>query len=321
MAKGGKSKLRILMLREILEENTDDQHRLTMTQIIELLKAEGIEVERKSIYDDIEVLSEIGMDVEKFPGKPMAYALTNRGFSIDELMLLVDAVQSCRSITQRQANRLKANIMSLASKYQQEQLERRIHVAGRIKQESSSVFPAIDVIHDALRKNAKVSFGYRRLNESGQPRYGKRKVTPLQISYDDGFYYLSALTEDGVSKEYRLDRMKNIEVVEGEPAQPVEPPKKQKAKDAAMFGHFKGIEVEARLTVEPQKKEILTDRFGRDCKFARTADGRLEVSVPIMKSPAFFGWIAGLDGLVRLTGPDSLVDEYRAYLKKLLEQV
>ena len=80
--------------------------------------------------------------------------------------------------------------------YEQEKLDRRIHVVGRIKSQNRSVFGNIDQIHEALRERRQISFPYFHLDATGTPRAvhnGKRYVvTPLDIVYDEGFYYLSA---------------------------------------------------------------------------------------------------------------------------------
>ena len=53
MAKGNNQKLKLSYLTRIMLEKTDDEHGLTMQQIIEELEKYGIDAERKSIYDDL----------------------------------------------------------------------------------------------------------------------------------------------------------------------------------------------------------------------------------------------------------------------------
>ena len=63
MAKGAYQKLKLLYLQQILLENTDEYHSMTMNEIISELKSYGIEAERKSIYDDLEMLKVYGLDI------------------------------------------------------------------------------------------------------------------------------------------------------------------------------------------------------------------------------------------------------------------
>lgn len=42
--------------------------------------------------------------------------------------------------------------------------------------------------------------------------------------------------------------------------------------------------------------------------------------VEVHKSLQFFGWIAGMDGAVKIEGPKRLKKEYNEYLKSLIEE-
>ena len=66
MTYNNKAKLKTLYVKQILEEETDDEHGLSMRQIIERLEQFDIRAERKSVYRDIEVLREFGCDVRSY---------------------------------------------------------------------------------------------------------------------------------------------------------------------------------------------------------------------------------------------------------------
>ena len=151
MACNGKAKVKILYLLKILQEETDVAHGLTMAQIIERLAEYGVSAERKSIYDDIKALREFDIDVKTYQRNPIEYAIERRDFTIDELMLMVDAIQSCRAITDSQAKLLVTNIKQLASSHEQVLLDRRIHVEGRIKSKSES---ALSTAMPSMRPSA-----------------------------------------------------------------------------------------------------------------------------------------------------------------------
>ena len=109
MAYNSKAKLKVLYLWKILQEETDAEHGLSMTQILERLDSYGISAERKSIYDDIKTLRDFDIDIKTYQRNPVEYAIERRDFTLEELMLMVDAVQSCRAITERQARMLITN--------------------------------------------------------------------------------------------------------------------------------------------------------------------------------------------------------------------
>ena len=63
MANSSNSKQKLLLLMKILISNTDEKHPMTVKEIITELKKYGIKAERKSIYTDIGILSEFGIDI------------------------------------------------------------------------------------------------------------------------------------------------------------------------------------------------------------------------------------------------------------------
>ena len=63
MAKGVNQKLKLLYLMDILLEKTDENHGITMNEIISSLESYDVSAERKSIYRDIEELQRYGLDV------------------------------------------------------------------------------------------------------------------------------------------------------------------------------------------------------------------------------------------------------------------
>jgi len=57
------SKLKLLYLADILRCETDEDHYLSVSQLIGKLLNYGITVSRQTLYDDIELLKHYGMDL------------------------------------------------------------------------------------------------------------------------------------------------------------------------------------------------------------------------------------------------------------------
>ena len=103
-------KLRILYVMRMLQEETDSEKGLSMTAIIQRLADFGLTVDRKTIYTDLDTLRDFGIKIDTAQRNPVEYYIENRDFDLDELMLMVDAIQSCRFITQSQCERISRNI-------------------------------------------------------------------------------------------------------------------------------------------------------------------------------------------------------------------
>ena len=91
-------KLKLLLLRDYLLRYSDENHTVTVPELIEELEKHDIKAERKSIYDDLEALRLYGMDILHSRGN---YWVASRDFEAPELKLLVDSIQSSKFITQR----------------------------------------------------------------------------------------------------------------------------------------------------------------------------------------------------------------------------
>jgi len=94
MPKSVNQKQKILYLMQILNEQTDENHMLTVNELISKLAKLDIKAERKTIYDDIETLRLYGLDIVMSKSKSYGYYIASRAFELPELKLLADAVQS-----------------------------------------------------------------------------------------------------------------------------------------------------------------------------------------------------------------------------------
>ena len=326
MANNSKSKLKLLYLKRILEEETDEGHGLSMTQLIERLHDYEIPAERKGVYRDLETLREFGLDIRTYQRNPVQYAVVRRDFTLSELMLLVDAVESCKFLTRRQSNALTTNLKLLASDHERALLDRRIHVPGRITSKKDGVFENVDILHDAMRRHMKVEFMYyrydlkgnRKATHDGRPHV----VTPVGITYWGGYYYLTAWNDDHeCMTEFRIDRMDKLRVSQNKATRNDEiTHHTYEGDEHESFGRFGGEPVTATLLVDGDKVEIIMDRFGEAADLYEYDVATAKAIVKIRKSEPFFGWIAGLGGTVRIHGPKSLKKEYNEYLKSLIEE-
>lgn len=319
-------KLRILYIMRMLQEQTDDERGLSMTAIIRGLADYGMSADRKTVYADIDMLREFGFRIETAQRNPVEYYLAHRDFTIEELMLMVDAVQSCRFMTKTQSDKISRNLKLLATEFQQEKLERRIHVDGRARGRNDAVLNNVDTIHDALRKKKRVTFTYWKMGIDGKPHAQHDgeiyEATPMRVTFSDNLYYLTAWSEkDQAAREYRVDRMRDVAVSEEKARRGQGISEyKYEVRDSEFFGRFDGVLETARLACDVSGVNIVADRFGKEVRFRQQDDETSIATVKVRVSPQFFGWIAGMNGTVKIAGPERLVEQYRDYLRKRIEE-
>ena len=113
MPKNSKQKQKLLYILKLLYEKTDQDHGVTLQQIIDYLSENEIKAERKSIYDDIRTLKDFGVDILSTKSKTVEYFIASREFELYELKMLVDAIQSSKFITLKKTNELIKKIETL----------------------------------------------------------------------------------------------------------------------------------------------------------------------------------------------------------------
>ena len=93
MPKGTNQKLKLYYLAQIMVNNTDDEHAMTLQDIKNALEYYDITADRKSLYDDLNVLRDMGLDIlGEQRGRNYYYHVGKKKFELAELKLLVDAI-------------------------------------------------------------------------------------------------------------------------------------------------------------------------------------------------------------------------------------
>lgn len=160
MPKSEGQKLKLLYLADLLRRGTDEDHALSMSDILSRLEELGVHAERKSIYDDLRALEDYGMDIIATRGRAGGYQLAHREFELPELKLLVDAVQSSKFLSVKKSRELIRKLEGLASRWEAQSLQRQVYAVGRVKSMNESIYYSIDTIHTAISQDRQIAFRY-----------------------------------------------------------------------------------------------------------------------------------------------------------------
>lgn len=327
MAKSENQKLKLMYLMKILLEKTDEDHALTMPDILRELEAYGISAERKSIYSDMECLRTYGMDIigEKRDQK-FSYYVASHQFELAELKLLVDAIQSAKFITAKKSKELIKKIESFASQYEAGQLQRQVFVSGRIKTMNESIYYNVDAIHSAIAANRQIRFQYFQWNVKKEMELRKNgayyQVSPWALSWDDENYYLVAYDdEEEKLKHYRVDKMLHI----GQTDEPRKGKKLFEGFDTAlyakkMFSMYAGEEEMVKIECENRLAGAIIDRFGKDIPMRKIDEEHFSVNVRVSLSCQFIHWIMALGSGAKIVGPEYVVDMVKEEVRRLAKQ-
>lgn len=327
MAKSRNQKGKLLYLAEIFHRETDEAHGLTLAELTERLAAYGVQAERKTLYADMEELRRCGLDIDSWKeGREYRYRLASREFELPELKLLVDVVQSSRFITRKKSDALIRKLEGLASSHQARQLQRQVYVSGRVKAMNESIYYNVDKLHTALSARKSITFRYFDYDMHRNKvfrREGRRyAVSPYGLIWNSENYYLVAYDiSNQEMRHYRVDKMAEI-VVTGLPREGEDryPDFDVAAYGQKHFGMYSGEEASVTLRCRSHMAGVVWDRFGQDVILVPEDEDHFTVTLPLVLSPQFFGWLFGLEDNVELIAPQKAAEEYRRKLKAVLEQ-
>jgi len=318
-------KMKLFVLKDILEKETDMDHGITMARILELLSMRGITAERKSIYDDLRALRDSDiLDVTEAQGKNREYSVASRTFELSELKMMTDAIQSSKFLSEAKTRELIKKIETLCSKHEAQSIQRHVVIANRVKSISKGLFFNVDTVHAAISANKQISFKYFDYDLKKQRKYfkkGERYVaSPWSMIYVDDNYYLLAY-QDGKFKHFRVDKMEDVQIsILDRDAADEFAKIDMSAYTKYTFSMYGGEIMPVTMVFQNRMMGAVMDRFGRDIFVTKEDDRHFRVTVNVAVSNQFFGWVFGLGKMVRIVGPESVKEKMKQNLEDIIQR-
>lgn len=309
------------MLSDIFRSETSAEHPLSINELIEKLGNNGIDAERKSVYNDIELLINYGMEIEKTgSSRNTAYYLASGDFEIHELKLLADAVACSKFITEKKSRELIGKLGTLANRYDAGELKRNVIVSDRVKNANEQIYYNIDTIQRAIREKKKIRFLYFDYDKKKNKKYhndgAQSEVSPYALCWREENYYLVGYygKYDDVTN-FRADKIERVEIVEDEKR--VEPPENFNLNEYTKkrFGMFSGEDIRVTLRVHNSLSGVIFDRFGRNITILSDDDeDYFVINQPITASQIFYGWVCQFGGKIEILEPESVRKDFGKYI-------
>lgn len=319
-------KLLILYILDILQKYSDEQHRLSQKEILEILHKEyEMPVDRKAVRRNLLNLIEYGSDIEyrevsrkeifKKKSDDEAYIderesedenvlwtdfYLKQKFSDEELRLLIDSLLFSAHIPYRQSKELIEKLESLSNVYFKSRTQ-YIYPLSQNRTDNKQVFYTIGILDEAIRVHKKVAFEYAEYH-TDKKMYSKRRpdgsvrtyiVTPYQMVAQEGKYYLICNygKYDDISN-YRIDRIRNIEMIDedGKPFESLKWSGNQKLNlSDYMKEHVYMYSSRNTLVKFRIVKEMISDvidLFGKEVHFSEETDTHVIVTARVNERSA-----------------------------------
>ena len=325
-------KLLIMNILDILKRYTDEDHRLSQKEIVEILDREyDMKVERKAVKRNLLNLIDYGYHVEYSESvrvnrrgeEETVYSdwYLERDFTDAELRLLIDSLLFSRHIPYSQCKTLIEKLENLSNRYFKSRVK-HIQTMPDNELPNKQLFYTIEILDQAISRGKQVSFQYNEYYTDG--RLHARKdgsghvrtyiINPYQIAAVNGRYYLICNNDkyDGVSN-YRVDRITDICLLD----MPAKPMKKVKGLENGlnlpkhMAEHVYMFTGESVPVTFRAKKYLLTDLFdwfGKEMQFLNETEDEVTVRVTVNQD-AMQKWALQHALHVTVVKPEGLVNK------------
>ena len=299
-----------ICLLQILKEYSDENHILSMREIIGKLSAlYDMELDRRTVYSAIDLLCNLGYDISVYDENKKGYYLRSREFEAAEVRLLMDAVYSFDYIPAKQTQYLIQKLQGFLSVHERKQYKNLTVVRQERKTQNAEVFLNIELLDEAISKKQKVSFTYLEygLDKQLHPRREKPYiVSPYGMVCENEHYYLINI-KDGFSTPslYRIDLMRDISLLN----EPVAIDAKNACLDSVqkVTYAFVGKQEEIKLRCENFTLRYVLDRFGTDVRITDNHDGTFTASFSASPNGVKF-WALQYLPYIEVLSPQSLRD-------------
>lgn len=319
----GNKKLRLLYLARLLWERTDEDHTVTVNDMIGYLEGQGISAERKTVYDDLELLRLFGMDIIHTRTKTHNYCLGQRTFQLPELKMLIDVVQASPFLTVKKSVELIGKLERLASTAQAGSLRRQVYVLNRVKTQNEQLYYNIDGVNQAINRDRCIAFRYFDWSMRGERiyRHGGKvyQECPAALCVDRNYYLITYRPEEEKFIHFRVDRMSDLQMTD-RPRSPLPEDFDPASYVRSIFDMHSGETQFVTLELDSHLLNVAMDRFGREAHYRAGAEGKVIVSAQVEVSPTFLSWVLCFGGQARILEPPAAREALQRLAREALAQ-
>lgn len=255
-----------------------------------------------------------------------SYNLISREYDVPELKMLIDAVESSKSITKRKSGSWWPSFRRWLARTRSRTLKRNISTENHIKYDNESIYLIIDGINEAINAGKKISFLYfkydvwkeQKLRNDGKPFI----FNPHHLVWNDDFYYMVGVFDNGKRVgTFRVDRIQKCPDILEEDALPFPAGfdfEKHLQTSFRMFGtNYATLDIICKNDL----MDAIPDKFGKEVTIYCYDTENFRAEVDVVVSSIFFSWVFGFEGDVMINGPADVKEQYKEMVLKAAEKI
>lgn len=270
-------KANAICLLEVLREYSDAEHILPMREIISKMQTiYGLKPDRRTVYSAAAMLNNMGCDISMYEENGVGYFLRGRELEQSEVLLLTHAVYAFPFIPAGQSEQLIERLQKQLSIHQRKRYRHLTVVRQERKTDNRQVFWNIEQLDEAISQKKKVRFTYLRYGmDKKQHAVRKRVTSPYEMLYtNEHFYLICCLDYSPGAGIYRIDRMKDIEILDKPRRESAEI---QSETMNAVYA-FGGTPEHIVLRCDREILDDMIDRFGTEAQIIAEGEDKFTVS-------------------------------------------
>ena len=334
----------LIFILKILFEETDDEHRLSATEIKEILLSKyNLNVDRKTVKANLITLLDLDYNIE------YETAIRNNSggreeifydwhfvhdFDESELRLLIDSLIFSSHIPENQCKDLIDKLTTLTSKHFNSHIKHRCLIPNDI-QRSEGYFSVIDFLDEAIANERQVSFNYtyydidkkEKLRRDENGKEISYVINPYQMVAANNHYYLICNHDEyDTVGNYRVDRIRNIKLLDKQ-ARPVKSLPEYKnglylpKHMAEHIYMFSGESIHVKFRIQRTYLSTVVDWFGLSFDIDRIEgdDESVDISVYVNEKAMHY-WALQYGTIAEVIAPKSLRDKISETIKTMGEK-
>ena len=315
-----RQKAKLIYLLRYLQEQTDEDTPKTLKEIQAYLEQQGISVERKTVYSDMDTLRGCGYDVRLKRGRQGGYYLAERRFSLPEVKMLLDMVQASPFLSRKKSWELIEKLENMLGRDTAKKLHRQVRVIHWLRTENEEIYETVDVINRCICDGRKLSFAYFDWTMDGQRAFRRDgepyTVNPVALCVDKYYYLVAYDAPTDTYRHYRVDRMACPAVSE-EKRESI-PGDFDLGKYAGqVFSMFHGEVQTVRLRLHRDILNQTIDRFGAQVFMRPDGEEHFVLTAEVDVSSTFYAWLFQFGAKAQLLSPASAVEEYTTLCREI----
>ena len=251
----------ILYILKVLQKYSDEDHKMSKWEIKDKInEIYHVDIDERTIRRNIDLLrykKELCYDIENEGTNKTKYWIERdpeTDFEPGEIRAIIDAISYSSYISQKDTDSIISKCKQLQNIYENRKISDYRIYRAKTKTLNREVIKNIEDITNAISNYNKISFDYATLdidesNKIVESIEKKTKISPQAIFYDDENYYLMCIDENDIRKKnkyvrykYKLDKIKNLKILEKETARRLSNKEIEKNIDALLHDfHNTGI--------------------------------------------------------------------------------